>query len=143
VECRCSRSPCGAFSILPESLHSHGGSLIAPHGRYRYRHFSPTWESIPTSIHVFWLLASFVHDVDVIYLPTYTPTKMERQNPQTYADNMQRVRVPFTLRHESKRPVSSHSTADERSGWRAGCSTHHRQQAATPRPHPLTPGIVA
>ncbi|ELR17567.1 phospholipid/glycerol acyltransferase, putative [Acanthamoeba castellanii str. Neff] len=59
--------------------------------RYRYRHFSPTWESIPTSIHVFWLLASFVHDVDVIYLPTYTPTKMERQNPQTYADNMQRV----------------------------------------------------
>lgn len=107
--------------------------------RYRYRHFSPTWESIPTSIHVFWLLASFVHDVDVIYLPTYTPTKMERQNPQTYADNMQRLMseaagVPAVqhtidnkLRHHAR--ILSHQVS-----WRDDpfyCSSCHRAHVSS------------
>jgi hypothetical protein len=48
-------------------------------------------------VHVFWLLASFVHDVDVIFLPTYKPTKIERANPQIYAANVQRVGSLRTL----------------------------------------------
>jgi hypothetical protein len=67
------------------------GGPIRTWRRYRYRRFSPTWESIPVWVHVFWLLASFVHDVDVIFLPTYKPTKTERANPQIYAANVQRV----------------------------------------------------
>jgi len=59
--------------------------------RYIWSKFSPTWESIPPFSHLFGLITQFSYGCVVKYLPPYYPNEMEKQNPQLYADNVQKV----------------------------------------------------
>lgn len=59
--------------------------------KFRYSHFSPTWETIPFTVHVFQLATQFLHTLEVIYLPVYLPSEEEKKNPQLFADNVQQV----------------------------------------------------
>ena len=65
--------------------------LINLISRYKYKNYSPTWETIPITTHIFGLLSQFTHQIEVTYLPVYFPSNEELLNPQKYADNVQKV----------------------------------------------------
>ncbi|WOL10296.1 lysophospholipid acyltransferase LPEAT1 isoform X1 [Canna indica] len=58
--------------------------------RYHYKRFSPAWDSISGARHVLLLLCQFVNHLEVIHLPVYHPSKLEKEDPKLYADNVRR-----------------------------------------------------
>ena len=56
--------------------------------RFEGKHFIPTWESLPLKWYLFRLLTQVYHSASVTFLPGYTPSPEEQQNPVLYADNV-------------------------------------------------------
>lgn len=58
--------------------------------RHPFKHFSPTWETIPILSYAFRLLTQFVNFVEIIYLPVYIPNEEEKKDPSLFAENVRR-----------------------------------------------------
>jgi len=59
--------------------------------QYPYKHFNLSWETIPTHIHLYYMLIQFRNHLKVTYLNVYTPSEEEKRNPQLYANNVQKL----------------------------------------------------
>ena len=53
--------------------------------RYRWRRFSPAWETITAPRHFFLTFSQFAQSLEVLYLPVYEPSAAERADPAVYA----------------------------------------------------------
>lgn len=60
--------------------------------------FSPAWEMIPATRHLFFLLANPLHSVTCFELPVYRPSPAERADPKLYAANVRKLMVSAGLR---------------------------------------------
>ncbi|CAL5205932.1 unnamed protein product [Lathyrus oleraceus] len=58
---------------------------------YRYKRFSPAWDSISGLRHVIFLFCQFVNYMEVTELPMYSPSEQEKDNPKLYANNVRRL----------------------------------------------------
>ncbi|XP_028803035.1 lysophospholipid acyltransferase LPEAT1 isoform X2 [Neltuma alba] len=56
--------------------------------KYRYQRFSPAWDSISGVRHIVLLLCQFVNYMEVIWLPVYYPSQLEKDDPKLYANNV-------------------------------------------------------
>lgn len=59
--------------------------------QYRYRRFSPAFESILFPVHLFRTLAEPAHHLIVEFLPSYCPTPEQRVDRKAYAKAVQKV----------------------------------------------------
>eukprot|EP01102_Stenamoeba_stenopodia_P016041 TRINITY_DN5551_c0_g2_i1.p1 TRINITY_DN5551_c0_g2~~TRINITY_DN5551_c0_g2_i1.p1 ORF type:complete len:211 (+),score=48.47 TRINITY_DN5551_c0_g2_i1:676-1308(+) len=59
--------------------------------RYKFKYFSPSWESIPFASHFLRLLSQVCNEVEVIQLPAYHPSEEEKKDPTLYAENVQKL----------------------------------------------------
>lgn len=57
--------------------------------RFPYKHFNPTWETIPLREHVFRTMTQFRNRVHCTELPVYIPSEEECQDARLYAANVQ------------------------------------------------------
>ena len=53
--------------------------------RYRWRRFSPAWETITAARHFFLVFSQLRQSLEVIYLPVYEPSAAEQADPALYA----------------------------------------------------------
>lgn len=69
-----------------------GGMPVYPVAvQYDYRRFSPAFESILTSVHIFRMLAEPANHLRVKFLPRYCPTPEQRVNRAAYAKAVQGI----------------------------------------------------
>ena len=61
--------------------------------RYGSRRFSPSWESIVATRHIFLLLCNVFHTVTCYKLPVYYPSEQEKKDPMLYANNVRKAMV--------------------------------------------------
>ena len=53
--------------------------------RYRWRRFSPAWETISAARHFFFTFSQLYQSLELVYLPIYQPNDAERADPALYA----------------------------------------------------------
>ena len=53
--------------------------------RYRWRRFSPAWETITAARHFFFTFSQLYQSLELVYLPVYEPNDAERADPALYA----------------------------------------------------------
>ena len=53
--------------------------------RYRWRRFSPAWETISAARHFFLTFSQLYQSLELVYLPVYEPNAAERADPALYA----------------------------------------------------------
>ena len=53
--------------------------------RYRWRRFSPAWETISAARHFLLTFSQFNQTLEIVYLPVYVPTAEEAGDPARYA----------------------------------------------------------
>ena len=53
--------------------------------RYRWRRFSPAWETISAARHFFLTFSQLYQSLELVYLPVYEPNDAERADPALYA----------------------------------------------------------
>ena len=53
--------------------------------RYRWRRFSPAWETISAARHFFFTFSQLYQSLELVYLPVYEPNDAERADPALYA----------------------------------------------------------
>jgi len=75
---------------------------------YPYRHFSPTWETILLSEHLFKLLTQFHNRCHVHFLPIYYPNETEKSDPKLYSQN-----VRAQMSHISHLPIMESTYPDK------------------------------
>lgn len=61
--------------------------------QYGARRFSPSWESIVATRHIFLLLCNVFHTVTCYMLPVYYPSEAEKKDPILYANNVRKAMV--------------------------------------------------
>lgn len=61
--------------------------------QYGARRFSPSWESIIATRHIFLLLCNVFHTVTCYKLPVYYPSEQEKKDPILYANNVRKAMV--------------------------------------------------
>ncbi|KAK4274765.1 hypothetical protein QN277_017944 [Acacia crassicarpa] len=59
--------------------------------KYPYQRFSPAWESMSGTRHIFFLLCQFVNYMEVTRLPVYYPSQLEKDDPRLYANNVRNL----------------------------------------------------
>lgn len=97
-----SKIPVPPVCIFPEGTTTNGhhllkfrtgafvaGTPIAPVLiRYKYKWFSPSYETIKTPQYLYGLLSQFANRVEYVRLPVYHPSEEERADPSLYARNV-------------------------------------------------------
>lgn len=97
-----SMTPVPPVCIFPEGTTTNGrhllkfrtgafvaGTPIAPVLiRYRYKWFSPTYETIKTPQYLYGILSQFANHVEYHRLPVYYPSEEEKADPSLYARNL-------------------------------------------------------
>lgn len=61
--------------------------------QYGSRRFSPSWESIVATRHIFLMLCNVFHTVTCYKLPVYYPSEAEKKDPILYANNVRKAMV--------------------------------------------------
>jgi len=56
--------------------------------RYKYKTFSPSWESVKAVPHLLQLLTQVYNAAEIYYLPVYVPNEDEKADPALYASNV-------------------------------------------------------
>jgi len=108
-----------------------GGHPIKPIAvRYPYKKFSPSWETISFTSHVFRLLTQLQNNVEIIFLPIYYPSEDEKKDPKLYAKNMQEL-ISQTL----KIPVY-YSTFKDKQDYHSYLRSHPKSEPS-PTPTPV------
>ncbi|NP_001352256.1 Lysophospholipid acyltransferase LPEAT1 isoform 2 [Zea mays] len=59
--------------------------------KYPYRRFSPAWDSMDGARHVLLLLCQFINHMEVVRLPVYYPSQLEKEDPKLYANNVRKL----------------------------------------------------
>ncbi|KAG9150395.1 hypothetical protein Leryth_014575 [Lithospermum erythrorhizon] len=77
--------------------------------RFPYSRFSPAWETISGVRHIVFLLSQFVNYLEVIRLPIYYPTQLEKDDPKLYAYNVRRC-----MAHEGSLALSDLGLPEKR-----------------------------
>lgn len=97
-----SRIPVPPVCVFPEGTTTNGrhllkfrtgafvaGTPIAPVLiRYKYKWFSPTYETIKTPPYLYGILSQFANHVEYVRLPVYYPSEEEKADPSLYAHNL-------------------------------------------------------
>lgn len=89
--------PEGTTSNLQYLFRFHTGAFIAGLPvrpvlmRYRYKHFSPAWETLGPLEYVYRLMTQFNNTVEIEVLDLYEPSAAERASPELYAYNVSRM----------------------------------------------------
>jgi 1-acyl-sn-glycerol-3-phosphate acyltransferase len=91
--------------IFPEATTTNGYFLIKFHTgvfrggfpvvpvviKYRYRRFSPTYETIRLPYYIFKLFTQLYNEAEYTLLPIYYPNEVEKKDPTLYANNVRKV----------------------------------------------------
>ncbi|KAK4525352.1 hypothetical protein GAYE_SCF09G3260 [Galdieria yellowstonensis] len=91
--------------IFPEATTTNGYFLIKFHTgvfrggfpvvpvviKYRYRRFSPTYETIRLPYYIFKLFTQLYNEAEYTLLPIYYPNEVEKKDPTLYANNVRKI----------------------------------------------------
>ena len=58
-----------------------------------WKHFQPTWETIPEFNFYFRLFTQYRNYVEIIHLPIYYPNENEIKDPELYAENVRKLMI--------------------------------------------------
>lgn len=97
--------PVAPLAIFPEATTTNGHFLIKFHTgvfrggfpvvpvvvKYRYKRFSPTYETIRLAQYIYKLFTQLYNEVEYTLFPVYYPSETERKDPALYANNVREV----------------------------------------------------
>ncbi|GJQ10698.1 hypothetical protein GpartN1_g2489.t1 [Galdieria partita] len=99
------RRPVAPLVIFPEATTTNGHFLVKFHTgvfrggfpvvpvviQYRYRRFSPTYETIRSAYYIYKLFTQLYNEAEYTLLPIYYPSEVEKNDPVIYANNVRAV----------------------------------------------------
>ncbi|GJD07870.1 Lysophospholipid acyltransferase LPEAT1 [Galdieria sulphuraria] len=114
--------PVAPLVIFPEATTTNGHFLIKFHTgvfrggfpvvpvviKYRYRRFSPTYETIRSAYYIYKLFTQLYNEAEYTLLPIYYPNEVEKNDPLVYANNVRAV-----MQKELKCSLSESSYQDK------------------------------